>query len=77
MLKFGGGMLIILLFVYLAALITPKLAKAIDKAFGIKQKEEQPQSPENFKVRDPWMGDLESPKKGDLEQENDLNKKDN
>jgi hypothetical protein len=83
MLKFGGGMLLILLLVWGIAVITPKLAKIIDRIFGLKPKEEQQVSPENYKVRDPWMGDLESPeihKENDPEQESpqedDLDKKD-
>jgi hypothetical protein len=82
MLKFGGGMLLILLLVWGIAVITPKLAKIIDRIFGLKPKEEQQVNPENYKVRDPWMGDLdkEDPAASDLEQEspqeNDLDKKD-
>jgi hypothetical protein len=82
MLKFGGGMLLILLLVWGIAVITPKLAKIVDRIFGIKPKEEQQVSPENYRVIDQWMGDLEKedPAASDPDpespQEDDLDKKD-
>jgi hypothetical protein len=72
MLKFGGGMLLILLLVWGIAAITPKLAKVIDRIFGIKTKEEQQVSPENYKVRDPWMGIQNTEDRVQNTEENDL-----
>jgi hypothetical protein len=60
MLKFGGAMLGLLLLVWLIALLTPKLAKLIDRLLGLHPRVSAP-SPESYKVKDPWMGALNDP----------------
>jgi hypothetical protein len=57
MLKFGGAMLGLLLLVFLIAIITPKLAKLIDRLLGLNPKATHPKEAE-YKVKDIWMGEL-------------------
>jgi hypothetical protein len=57
MLKFGGAMLGLLLLVWVIALLTPKLAKLIDRLFGLHPKQTQPEA-ESYRVKDPWLGAL-------------------
>jgi hypothetical protein len=65
MLKFGGAMLALLLLVWGIALLTPKLAKLIDRLLGLKPKQTQLEA-ENFRVKDLWMGNLNTEDRSEM-----------
>jgi hypothetical protein len=57
MLTFGVFMIGVLLIIFVIAVLVPRLAKFIDKAFGIKQNTPPPVSPEDYTVQDIYEGD--------------------
>jgi hypothetical protein len=57
MLTFGIAMIGILLLIFVIAVIVPRLAKWIDRAFGIKNNTPPPVSPEDYTVQDIYEGD--------------------
>jgi hypothetical protein len=57
MLTFGIAMIGILLLIFVIAVIVPRLARWIDKAFGIKNNTPPPIPPEEYTVQDIYEGD--------------------
>jgi hypothetical protein len=63
MLTFGLAMIGILLLIFVIAVIVPRLAKWIDKAFGIKDNTPPPPPPEEYTVQDIYEGDRKDDEK--------------
>jgi hypothetical protein len=57
MLTFGLIMIGVLLLIFVIAVIVPKLAKFIDRAFGIKSETPPPTPPEEYTVQDIYEGE--------------------